>query len=849
MGRIILISESYVLENVSNEYVSTEEENDDNDDAVYVDCLNEMEIQGACDEILEASSDSVDSEEGSRSSESDTEDSDHMSESSSNSNDSDSFDAHSDDDINNYGDERLYDGAPLSICESILAILSLVLRHSLSGSCLADILDLVYIHCPQPNMCTKTSYLFKKYFRNIGSIPPVRHYFCSSCFSKLTDQNAQCPENITHTNVSYFIEIPLLSQLEKMFKRDGFYDSLNHRFTRTKKNPNNYEDIYDGEIYKQLSRENNILSNPSNISLTWNTDGVSIFKSSKYCIWPFYFMINELPHYLRSKMQNVLLGGLWFGSSQPQPNLFMKYSLVDSLKKLYEGVGFKIFGRANLVRVKGIVICGTCDLPAKSKFLNMKQFNGNYGCQKCKDKGRRISPRVLVYPYKNINHIRTSEETTTLAKQAHRTGLPMIGVKGPTCLSQFAYDYIRTTVVDAMHCIFLGVTKKVISLLFDSKYRDSDYSLCRYTDLVNTRMCSIHPPSSVERLPRKISEYTYWKASEFKIWLLYYSVPILCDIMKPEYFEHYKLLVLGVSLLYQDSISEQMMQRAKEALRLYVERFEGLYGLRHMTCNLHLLLHLSDVVKDFGPLWVTSCFPFENLNGLFKNLVHGTKYASLQICAGISYIVHYAMLKNDILIADTPVKKFCDRLDGKGKFRRKTYLVSDKIRIVGKYTHLTAIPGEMVTVLDIAEQNDLNLHRFDRLLMDGILYTSDSYHRFIKTNSSCIRYVVNNRSHIGIVKWFLRVSNCPCQKLCEQCNINCKMYAAVMKCKINNIFSTQVQGSNTSLFIYDCKKLINEILIVVEIKYLRDVCFHVEIKDQNLSNFYVSIPVNTLRNE
>ena len=34
-----------------------------------------------------------------------------------------------------------------------------------------------------------------------------------------------------------------------------------------------------------------------------------------------------------------------------------------------------------------------------------------------------------------------------------------------------------------------------------------------------------------------------------------------------------------------------------------------------MGINVHGLLHLVDVVTDLNPLWVTSCFLWESLNG------------------------------------------------------------------------------------------------------------------------------------------------------------------------------------------------------------------------------------------
>ena len=43
------------------------------------------------------------------------------------------------------------------------------------------------------------------------------------------------------------------------------------------------------------SIENRFLNNPANVSLLVNTDGVSIFRSSKCSLWPIWLVINELP--------------------------------------------------------------------------------------------------------------------------------------------------------------------------------------------------------------------------------------------------------------------------------------------------------------------------------------------------------------------------------------------------------------------------------------------------------------------------------------------------------------------------------------------------------------------------
>ena len=55
-------------------------------------------------------------------------------------------------------------------------------------------------------------------------------------------------------------------------------------------------DIYDGDAYLKWAR---ILDCKEGMSLTCNTDGVSILRSSEYEIWPIWLVINKLPPYLR----------------------------------------------------------------------------------------------------------------------------------------------------------------------------------------------------------------------------------------------------------------------------------------------------------------------------------------------------------------------------------------------------------------------------------------------------------------------------------------------------------------------------------------------------------------------
>lgn len=54
-------------------------------------------------------------------------------------------------------------------------------------------------------------------------------------------------------------------------------------------------------------------------------------------------------------------------------------------------------------------------------------------------------------------------------------------------------------------------------------------------------------------------------------------------------------------------------------------------GERNMSANIHILLHLPEVVEDLGPLWAHSCFPFETANGELLKLFHGSQSVDKQV--------------------------------------------------------------------------------------------------------------------------------------------------------------------------------------------------------------------------
>ncbi|XP_043470563.1 uncharacterized protein LOC122503876 [Leptopilina heterotoma] len=261
---------------------------------------------------------------------------------------------------------------------------------------------------------------------------------------------------------------------------------------------------------------------------------------------------------------------------------------------------------------------GTCDLPAKALFMHMKQYNGENGCQKCKIKGKREGG-VQTYPHQVNLELRTEEETIRQARRATSKN-PVCGVKGPTILTNLVYKWIRTTTIDPMHCVFLGVFKSLLMLWFYPSHAGERFSIYDKVDDVDKLIKKIKVPQFVQRRLRSIKEHLkYWKASELKVFFFHVSLVVLEGILMPAYFEHFKLLVAAIYLLSQRSISEDMLNNADRMIIEFSARFAFLYHARNMTNNLHSMRHFVQDVRDIGPLYVYSCFTYEDINGKLKN--------------------------------------------------------------------------------------------------------------------------------------------------------------------------------------------------------------------------------------
>lgn len=92
-----------------------------------------------------------------------------------------------------------------------------------------------------------------------------------------------------------------------------------------------------------------------------------------------------MPPEKRFKHKNLLMGAVYVGKVKPHPNVFLKH-VCPNVADLREGFDVRPGGVSEVLRVKAVFLCGTCDYPAKGLMFNQKYYNGHYSCPKCLSK-------------------------------------------------------------------------------------------------------------------------------------------------------------------------------------------------------------------------------------------------------------------------------------------------------------------------------------------------------------------------------------------------------------------------------------------------------------------------------
>lgn len=122
-----------------------------------------------------------------------------------------------------------------------------------------------------------------------------------------------------------------------------------------------------------------------------------------------------------------------------------------------------------------------------------------------------------------------------------------------------------------------------------------------------------------------------FKGTEWRNWLLYYSVPCLQGLFAQKYIKLFELLSHPTFLLSQDIVLPEDRVLAEHLYEQFLIAFQEEFGVEKTRLNMHASLHASKSVRNWGPLFNQSTFGFESWNMKIMALIKSPNGAAQQV--------------------------------------------------------------------------------------------------------------------------------------------------------------------------------------------------------------------------
>lgn len=416
----------------------------------------------------------------------------------------------------------------------------------------------------------------------------------------------------------------LVSSLTDLLTRPDILQLCNQWALRTSTNSHAMIDIYDGQVWKDnlVINHRPFLSQPNNLALSLNVDWFQPFQRTSYSVGVVYIVILNLPREMRYLPRNVIIVGIIPGPREPKQTInTILEPLVKDLLALWDGIFMSIPSLMAPVRIRSILLCISCDIPACRKVCGFLGHNAHLACSKCMkffngnvQEGFDYSgfDTVSWSARDQVRHRINAKATKVALTKTQRAELESkYGVRYSVLLELPYFNIIRQHIIDPMHNLFLGLAKHAISV-WTKKAILTPQAMVEIQEVVD----SIEVPSKVGRVPSKIaSGFSDFTADQWKNWIMVYSLVALKDRLPDHDFTCWAKFVSACRLICAPVITSDAILQAHALIVEYCQKFEHLYGKEACTVNMHLACHMSDCIRDFGPLHTFWCFGFERMNG------------------------------------------------------------------------------------------------------------------------------------------------------------------------------------------------------------------------------------------
>ncbi|KAJ8683744.1 hypothetical protein QAD02_019536 [Eretmocerus hayati] len=260
------------------------------------------------------------------------------------------------------------------------------------------------------------------------------------------------------------------------------------------------------------------------LKLQFNVDGLPISKSS---LIEFWLIMGKI------FMEDILITydpfaiAAWKGKGKPKSvELFLEDFITELNIILQEGVTIQE------VHFTVEVHCFACDKPARAFIKCTISHGGFFACERCYVNG--CKPRdTTIYPQFDAA-LRTDQAFRMFIDTCHQKKMsPLVRIKPEI-------DMIYKFMLEFMHLGPLGLMKRLLNYWTNvTGFKLSTHDINR----LSARMANIakQVPCDFQRTTRSLGIISYWKATEFRFFLLYCGFLVLKDILPKEQYMHFML--------------------------------------------------------------------------------------------------------------------------------------------------------------------------------------------------------------------------------------------------------------------------------------------------------------------
>lgn len=213
--------------------------------------------------------------------------------------------------------------------------------------------------------------------------------------------------------------------------------------------------------------------------------------------------------------------------------------------------------------------------------------------------------------------IRSNNEFRSMAHLAKISNETIFGIKGETPLLN-VLDLPVQAPLDYMHLILQGYGKWLLRQYFFSD-KSNDFYIGNNLERINRLLKCQKVPHTTSRRIKHFDSKLQLKSNAIKIFLFYQMVPLLINILPNSYFYMLSSYIFAIRYLYEPIENTVILSVVETILEKYVDQLDDNFGKYAYDFTAHAQLHLTDQVRNHGPLQCHSQFVFEVLK---KNLIY-----------------------------------------------------------------------------------------------------------------------------------------------------------------------------------------------------------------------------------